>query len=305
MASKNQYVHAEKYESNEVELFSQRYREESQNLAFLFPAMIKYLKSEIPGRRVLDIGCGSGNWCYKVALSGAKSVDGFDIQEEMVQLAKQATSQFGTAKIQVGDVMDMPYDDNAFDVALSFYVICGLRLEALISHFTEMYRVLAPGGKAMMVCHSRHAFEGIFLRNGADQVMVEKQIAKKLLVLPNYPTQDQINDAFEDFHDVIQAPFTVDQNGQLQSITDVDKLSNGQAVWSKTQIMAFADYFYDDDFLQQQINAAGLNIDNVENYYTEERRVAYNNTNPEIKLDKAIIDSPLFVMYHLSKPVFN
>ena len=158
--------------------------------------MIKYLKSEIPGRRVLDIGCGSENWCYKVALSGAKSVDGFDIQEEMVQLAKQATSQFGTAKIRVGDVMDMPYDDNTFDVALSFYVICGLRLEALISHFTEMYRVLAPGGKAMMVCYSRHAFEGMFLRNGADQVMVGKQIANKLLILPNYPTQDQINDAF-------------------------------------------------------------------------------------------------------------
>ena len=67
--------------------------------------------------------------------------------------------------------------------------------------------------------------------------------------------------------------------------------------------MTFADYFYDDDFLQQQIKAAGLNIDNIENYYTEERRVAYNNTNPEIKLDKAITDTPPFVMYHLSKPV--
>ena len=303
MGSKVQYVHAEKYESSEVKLFSQRYREEPQNVAFLFPAMANYLKSEIPGKRVLDIGCGSGNWCHKVASSGAKSVDGFDIQEEMVQLAKQATSQFGTVKIRVGDVMNMPYDDNLFDVALSFYVICGLRLEALISHFTEMYRVLVPGGKAMMVCYARHAFEGIFLRDGADQVMVEKNIAKKLLILPNYPTQDQINDAFEDLHDVIQAPFTVDQNGELQSITNVDKLSNGQAVWSKTQVMAFADYFYDDDFLQQQIKAAGLNIDNIENYYTEERRVAYNNANPEIKLDEGITDTPLFVMYHLSKPV--
>ena len=51
-------------------------------IAFLYPALAKYLKSDIPGKRVLDIGCGSGSWCYKVALSGAKSVDGFDIQEE-------------------------------------------------------------------------------------------------------------------------------------------------------------------------------------------------------------------------------
>ena len=57
---------------------------------------------------MLDIGCGTGYWCYKVALSGAKSVDGFDIQEDMVQLAKQATSQFNSFNIRVGDVMDMP-----------------------------------------------------------------------------------------------------------------------------------------------------------------------------------------------------
>ena len=64
-------------------------------MAFLSPVMVDYLKSEIPGKKVVDIGCGTGNWCYKAALSSAKSVDGFDIQEEMVELAKQATSQFG------------------------------------------------------------------------------------------------------------------------------------------------------------------------------------------------------------------
>ena len=54
------------------------------------------------------------------------------VQEDMVQLAKQATSQFNTVNIRVGDVMDMPYDDNTFDVALSFYVTCGLRLECRV-----------------------------------------------------------------------------------------------------------------------------------------------------------------------------
>ena len=67
--------------------------------------------------------------------------------------------------------------------------------------------------------------------------------------------------------------------------------------------MTFADYFCNDDFLQQQIKAAGLNIVNIENYYTEERRVAYNNSSPKIELDKAITDTPPFVIYHLSKSV--
>ena len=67
--------------------------------------------------------------------------------------------------------------------------------------------------------------------------------------------------------------------------------------------MTFANYFYDDDFLQPQIKAAGLSIDSIESYYTEERRVAYNNTNPTMKLDKSLTDTPPFVLYHLSKPV--
>ena len=89
MSGESQYIHAEIYESSEVKLFAKNSREEPQNLAFLLPAMKRYLKSVIPGQKVLDIGCGSGNWSYKAAQSGAKSVDGFDIQEDMVQLAKQ------------------------------------------------------------------------------------------------------------------------------------------------------------------------------------------------------------------------
>ena len=303
MASTSQYAHAKKYGSGEVERFAKKRKAEPQTIAFLYTVMNEYLKSEIPGKKVLDIGCGIGNWCYKAAESGAKSVDGFDIQEEMVQHAKQATLQFSTVNIRVGDVMDMPYDDNTFDVALSFYVTCALRLEACINHFKEMYRVLVPGGKAMMVCISKAAFEKIFLKNGADQVVVEKKIASKLLNLKTCPSQDEINYEFQDLGDIIQAFFTLDNNGHLQRITDVNMLTDGQAVWSTCQIMTFAAYYYDDKFFQEQIKATGLELDKIENYYTEERRIAYNSTKPDIELDKTIIDTPPFVMYHLSKPV--
>jgi len=78
-----EYVHAEIYESSEVELFAQSSTEEPQNLTFLILAMAEYLKSVIPGKKILDIGCGTGNWSYRAALCGAKSVDGFDISKEM------------------------------------------------------------------------------------------------------------------------------------------------------------------------------------------------------------------------------
>ena len=82
-----------------------------------------------------------------------------------------------------------------------------------------MYRVLATGGKAIVVSYSKPAFKEIFFRNKVDIEMAEQLIAQKLSSLPNYPTQDQVNNAFGDVHDVILATFIIVQNGKLQRIT--------------------------------------------------------------------------------------
>ena len=50
--------------------------------AFLDPMVGKILDEKAPGKRILDIGCGTGDWCYQAAKYGAKSVDGFDKQEK-------------------------------------------------------------------------------------------------------------------------------------------------------------------------------------------------------------------------------
>ena len=303
MANGSQYFHVENYTSNDVKRYAETAEVDIEYLAFLFPYMNEYLKSEVPGKRVLDIGCGKGIWCYNPAKCGAKSVDGLDVHEEMVQLARQATSQYSMVTISTGDLKDMPYDENSFDVAIYIYITLALRSNACISLFKEIYRILVPGGKAVVNCASKQAFEKMILRSGADKVLVEKKIAEKLINLAAYPSQDEINDTFVALDDVIEAFFASNENGHLERITDADKLTNGQAVWCKCYMMTFASYFYDENFYQQQIQAAGLKLDKIENYYTEERRIAYNSANPEIKFDKTIIDTPPFVMYHLSKPV--
>ena len=48
----------------------------------LLPAVTKFMEG-LCGRNILDIGYGSGYWCYQAAKFGAKSVGGFDIQEKM------------------------------------------------------------------------------------------------------------------------------------------------------------------------------------------------------------------------------
>ena len=288
--------------SNGVKTFAKNNKQDVLMQAFVYPALRAFLEAEAPGKKVLDIGCGSGDWACLAVECGAKSVDGFDIQEGMVELAQQATVQYSSVNICVGDVMDMPYDDNTFDVAISIFVTCNLPIEALTKHFEELDRVLVPGGKALVLNLSNPAFQTLSLITGADEVAVKEKIDQALKNLPNFPSQYEINEALEDLDEVLRGCFSKDEQGSVFLVENMQRLMIGQAVWSITQILPFPNYFYDDHFITDITVASGLHIDYVENFCTEERRIKCNITNPEARISKTVTENPYALMYHVSKP---
>ena len=270
--------------------------------AFLYPAMEDLLKAEIPGKKMLDIGCGAGIWCYQAARLGAESVHGFDIQEDIVQLARQATSELNTVSITVGDVSNMPYCKNEFDIVISLYVTCNLPKQKLAEHFKELNRVLAPGGKAFVLSLSNSAYDTLYLTTGTNTAFTKERIDLILAKLPAHPTKFQISKAFEHLDEILRASFATDKAGNTFHVTDTSQLSNGQAVWNKKQFAVFPDYYYSEHFLEYQVVANGLNIDQVQNIFTEERRIAYNTTSAKTKIDTIFVTNPCALMYHISKP---
>ena len=297
--SKETSCHSFCYGPIEVKSFA----EKSARLknAFLDPTIGKFLEMEAPGKRILDIGCGTGDWSYQAARYGAKSVDGFDKQQEMVELAKQATAQFNTVNIQVGDIMNMPYDDNTFDIALSIFVTCELPIEVLSKHFRELHRVLVPGGKALVLNLSKAAFQ-TSLADGTDEAVVQKKIDQMLASIPDHPSQQQLCKVFEDLHEAVFACFAYDKDGSLFHVKDVNQLVSGQPVLRKTPITTFPDFYYDNQTLIDQTIAGGLHVDRIENVFTEERRILHNALNPEAPCGKSVIDHPLYLLHHISKP---
>ena len=293
--------HVFRYGPEEVKSFAENSPKLFQN-AFFAPSIGNVLELEAPGKRILDIGCGTGDWCLQAAQHGAMSVDGFDKQEEMVKIAKQATSQFNAVKIQLADVMNMPYDDNTFDIALSIYVTCELPVETLSKHFSELYRVLVPGGKALVLNLSNPIYQRMYLTSGTNEEVVQKEIDRALARIPKHPTQKQINETFEDLHKVFSVCFAFDKSGSLFHVKDVNQLINGQAVLHKTVITTFPNFYYDDQFLIDQTTAAGLHIDKIENIHTEERRIIHNIQNPEAPFSKDVVDHPFCLLYHISRP---
>ena len=280
-------------------------RHGSLGAAFLDSPLAHSLRSLVYGKRVLDIGCGVGDWCSLLAQYGAKTVDGFDIQEEMVELAKQATSHLDMVHIQVGDAADMPYDDASFDVAISLFVTCNLSPEAFKRHFQELHRVLAPGGKAVLLMPTDWSHSRLYTKIEADPAAVENNITQVLAKISKYPNTAQVTEAFKDDNDILVTCFAVDAEGDIFHVKNVDQLTYGQPIWRKTEVMLYPNFFYSDQSSIMEVLTAGFHIDKVENYCTEDRRVAYNNRKPNIPLSKKYVQDPPALVYHISKPSSN
>ena len=276
-------------------------RHGSLGAAFLDSEIAENLRILVPGKRLLDIGCGVGDWCCLAAQYGAKSVDGFDIQPEMVELAKQATSHLDMVHIQVGDAADMPYDDDSFDVAISLFVTCNLSPKVYAKHFEELYRVLVPGGKVVLLSPSDWCHTKLYTKIEADPATVESGIEKIIASVPRYPSVSQIAEAFKDTKSIYITCFAIDCNGKLFHVNNVSQLTNGQPIWRQTEVMLFPNFFYSDKADVEHLQSTGFHIDRVENYCTDEKRLAYNEKSPSLPLGKEFVIYPPAWVYFVSK----
>lgn len=99
-------------------------------------------------RRLLDVGCGSGQTAIPAAKMGV-DVTGIDIAENLVKHARQQASKAGlNAQFDVGDAEDLPYEDNSFDTAIT---MIGAMFAPQPDRVTDEFaRVIKPGGKLFM-----------------------------------------------------------------------------------------------------------------------------------------------------------
>ena len=100
------------------------------------------------GERFLDVACGTGNAALIAARRGAE-VTGVDLAERLVGVARERAAAEGlAAEFLVGDAMDLPLPDAAFDVAVSIFGV--IFVSDPPRAFAELMRVLRPGGRALV-----------------------------------------------------------------------------------------------------------------------------------------------------------
>ena len=107
-------------------------------------------------KTVLEIGCGMGTDLLQFARAGAR-VTGMDLTPRSIEITRARFALYGcSAQLEVGDAETLSLADSSFDLVYSHGVL----------HHTpdtqraidEVYRVLKPGGTAMVMLYHRHSY---------------------------------------------------------------------------------------------------------------------------------------------------
>ena len=96
--------------------------------------------------RVLDVACGSGEFCRLVASRGALA-SGIDASEGMIEVARRTGSHLD---FRVGAMEHLPWEDGSFDVVTGFNAF---QFAAdFVAALAEARRVVRPGG-SVAICN--------------------------------------------------------------------------------------------------------------------------------------------------------
>lgn len=166
---------------NDVERFSnletgQKTVIDAQLCLELITDAVKYLTPS--AKKVLDVGCGAGNYTLKALEKVADmDCDLIDLSLPMLEKAQQRVKEITSGKVSIfqADILKMDLPENEYCVVLAGAVLHHLRTdEDWDTVFTNIYKAIKPGGSFWicdLVIHDLPQIQQLFERNYGDFLM--------------------------------------------------------------------------------------------------------------------------------------
>lgn len=112
--------------------------------------------AELPGGRLLEIGCGLGNDLCQIARRHVDAT-GIDIAPRAVELAQQHLAMHNlNATVLLANCEDLPFASDSFDIVYSSGVI--QHTPDINASVSEIFRVLRPGGTLVIILYHRYSW---------------------------------------------------------------------------------------------------------------------------------------------------
>ena len=134
--------------------FYEQYRQFRYRVEWHIPLLVPF--SETRNKTVLEIGCGNGADGTLFAQHGAVYT-GVDLTEEAVASARRHFQVLSLAgKFQIENAEHLTFPDESFDFVYSHGVLHHSPDPS--KAFSEVHRVLKPGGRAVLMVYHKHSF---------------------------------------------------------------------------------------------------------------------------------------------------
>jgi MPBQ/MSBQ methyltransferase len=112
-----------------------------------------------PDMHILDVGCGIGGSTRRLSLETGGRVTGIDLSEAYIDTAERLTKLLDMQEqviFHACSALELPFEDNSFDGVWSLQM--NMNVEDKLSWLKETYRVIKPGGRAVLyeLCGSKN-----------------------------------------------------------------------------------------------------------------------------------------------------
>lgn len=116
---------------------------------FIEKPMMRALLPDLTGKKVLMLGCGTGEESIMLKEFGASEIIGIDLSHESIRIAKES---YPECEFLVGDMHSLPFEDESFDFVYSSLAIH--YSETPEDVYKEIRRVLKKDGILLCsLCH--------------------------------------------------------------------------------------------------------------------------------------------------------
>ena len=157
---------------------------------------LRLLKKELPkivaGKKVLDIGCGTGDWTYYLSQL-ATSITGVDVNQPV--LAEASTREYGCpVSFQQESYYELTALDDTYEVVFGGFVYSHVSKEKEEAFFHNILERLVPGGQLILL--DNRYVEGsstpISRTDAAENTYQTRKLesGEHFEILKNFPTEE-------------------------------------------------------------------------------------------------------------------
>ncbi|KAI5665084.1 hypothetical protein M9H77_24407 [Catharanthus roseus] len=145
-------------------------------------------------RNLLDVGCGLGGTCLYLAKKYDIKCTGITISPEQVKCAEDLAAAQGLenkVSFDVGDALDMPYQDGEFDVV--FTLQCIDHVQDKEKFIREMVRVGSPGAAIVVITYTHRDLSPTEQSLKPHEIKTLKKICDNIVLSSISSTHDYVN----------------------------------------------------------------------------------------------------------------